>query len=374
MTNTTTCGNILVAENQQLITEKKNRLIRMSRRTAECLGLERGDLVDLGGNKVYVLPQPNGAPLVDGVGYVSKDILSLLPEEESSITPVSSNNMTIGCDPEFLLVDGYGRVKDARVEIGNERALGSDGFLGELRPSPATDARGLLLNLHSLITRIPSKTEYRPVAHSYYKGYMSGFHIHLGLPGALSSCVSKKSVAFVRNLVSVLDYYVGLPAMLLDNDDKRRLSCCEYGRPGDFKITECTVEYRTPGGFLLRHPWYTRSLLETAHLVASDILGRYFLITKAWTRLDKISSYDMVRDMYSVPTKKEVNFLITNRNRKAALDELPEIKSKLSKIRSSRIRSYHFFRALFSPPDKDYSDGLLENWGPYDVRFGRRNR
>ncbi len=70
-------------------------------------------------------------------------------------------------------------------------------------------------------------------------------HIHIGW-GADIPVDHPEHLEICRNIVKVLDLFVGIPSVILDRDSRRRLM---YGKAGAFRPKPYGVEYRTPSNF-----------------------------------------------------------------------------------------------------------------------------
>ena len=215
-----------------------------------------------------------------------------------------SYSMMIGCDPEFILVSKDNNIIDASSIFPAYGKLGSDGILGEIRPEPSSNVNVLINNMKNLIRQIKNKTEHFPIGMSSYKGYVSGFHIHFQFPEEIIKYCMKNSAEVMKDIVQVLDYYIGIPAMLFDESDARRLGQSCYGKPGDFRVSNFTMEYRVPGGIFLRHPRYVARLLSTAHCVMKNILGKLLVKTNGWSL--GIEDSNFVSHFYKTPDKNVV--------------------------------------------------------------------
>ena len=73
----------------------------------------------------------------------------------------------------------------------------------------------------------------------------SGGHIHVGY-NLSDTTISKEDVN--ENIIRWMDYYLGVPSILLDQDKKRRTL---YGKAGAFRHKPYGVEYRTLSSFWL---------------------------------------------------------------------------------------------------------------------------
>ena len=195
---------------------------------------------------------------------VSKPIFDLIGVEPSQCSvPV----ITLGCDPEFFITY-KGRKLSAATYLPFEGQIGCDGDLGELRPMYGRHESQVVRNLASLIPKIPGQMQLAPWAkgapenfqemeflgRSYFRGVAAGFHVHLGIPPEILNTRQDVSRPVLNYLIKVLDWYASVPLVILEVDNERRCGKAKYGHPGDFRTTNVTLEYRTPGGFYLRSP------------------------------------------------------------------------------------------------------------------------
>ena len=83
-------------------------------------------------------------------------------------------------------------------------------------------------------------------------------------------------------IVRSLDYYLTtLTTVVEDTDFLRRCNpFTAYGKIADFRADNFkTLEYRVPGGALLKHPDLVNGMLSIASLVTHDILERIKIVT-----------------------------------------------------------------------------------------------
>ena len=252
----------------------------------------------------------------------------------SSDVYVQPHELTIGCDPElFLLKKKTNLVSPAYLTLPKESQLGSDGDLAELRPDYALCPEQLMLNLRKLILEIPFKLPLSlfPYASSWEAFRCCGFHIHLGLPIELLSFAVEKTDTFLRNIVSALDYFVGIPAAALDPDNKRRFNE-QYGKPGDYKLSMRTLEYRTPGGFHLRTPGYTKNLLISAFKITEEIIKDAEKVSKGWTDSSKIVDFNYFKHKYNIPSREYIKSVFLTKDKDKLKEESDKINSQLKDI------------------------------------------
>ncbi len=70
-------------------------------------------------------------------------------------------------------------------------------------------------------------------------------------------------------LVKQLDYFLGIPSLLLDKDEERRHL---YGKAGAFRPKPYGVEYRVLSNFWLKSPELMRWVYNTTHLAISELM------------------------------------------------------------------------------------------------------
>jgi hypothetical protein len=203
-----------------------------------------------------------------------------------------SSKITVGADPEMFLVSADGNLCSAIDRIGghkeNPRPLGREGFFVqednvavEFNIPPASECSAFVESIHWAKRKIeeevsvygmkPSSiaaalfpavelTDPRaltfgcdPDFNAWKKGKRNpkprasnlrlrscGGHIHIGFP--------KKDIHTLR-LIQLMDLYLGVPSVMMDEDTMRREL---YGKAGCFRDQAYGVEYRTLSNFWLR--------------------------------------------------------------------------------------------------------------------------
>ena len=210
------------------------------------------------------------------------------------------SKFTLGTDPELMLVQN-GAVVSA-IEPLNERdkynkisdkesgtAFYCDNVLleGNVEPSSSPDQfvsnlRGLFSHFHkqfpdySLVAQashtfsekecshlkakqfgcepefdVDARAEVRPPTPESAKNFRSaGGHIHIGM-------LESKWLEDLENKVygvQLMDLYVGIPMVLMDNDPTSPDRKVLYGKAGRFRFTPYGIEYRTPSNFWTSTP------------------------------------------------------------------------------------------------------------------------
>ncbi|HEC63671.1 MAG TPA: hypothetical protein ENI23_00090 [bacterium] len=335
-------------------------LIRVPKKIRENLGLDCGDWLvfeTAEGKSSFRVEKAFLSDIEqfgDEKSFVSEGSLIL---KESGEVYIKHHNLTIGCDPEFFLVNKKTRnVLNAEVFFKREDQVGSDGPLGELRPDYSDTPQGLVTNLSNLILSLNSflPKDVCPLALSYNKGLCSGFHVHLGFPIEILSFAADDTHKFINNIVYTLDYLVGIPTLFIDLDDRRRFSK-EYGNPGDYRLNMRTLEYRTPGGYHLASPSLTQELLSLSFSVVSSIIKTSEELTRNWTNMKPVLDFSSFRERYNLPDKKSIRSIFySDRNeiskeREKAINVLEAIKT----INGEPLRY---------SPEQTQNPEILENW------------
>jgi len=371
--------------NNSVLGELENRLIRIPRLLRNKLGIIQGvylDFPDKTGNKLWLqvaTAYEEDASNDDLCVYVSQSTKDLLnTKQKSSIAP--ANDILIGCDPEFFLVDkNTGERVSASHFFPHYGEIGSDFYLAELRPRPYMQSANIVDELEKLFKKayihIQNRQLYKRkdihlIAVSNYRGASAGFHVHFGLPYVFLKQTDRQR-GLMRSIAAVLDYYVGISAMLPEGevDFVRRVEGRGgYGRPGDFRSDRITLEYRVPGAHLLRHPLLSNGLLSMSIVVMKDILSRFQAYTDNYKRDLDLVRYEDVKKIYpSLPSQQDVYNTITSRSIKPALGHLDKILSNYTKMfgykDNSRAIVDYFSYILNHVVKGEYFDNNIEkNW------------
>jgi len=374
----------------------ENGMIRISTELRQNLGLEVGQQFSL--NSVNNIPVvltvgsafKNDAEQDSGVCYVTSSIFNKINLEninEYSMFKIS--NITLGCDPEFFLIDSDTRkLLSAQTFFKKWGEIGCDGILAELRPNPSLTAKGLTDNIYDLIctTRniLNLTTNYDPnkitmyAASSYETGMpaipsigntgcaTAGFHLHFGLP---KNILGRKPdiVALMFKIVRVMDYFIGLPAIMLEdaNESKRRSNTqVSYGKPSDFRLDFRTLEYRVPGGSLLRHPILTKGLIALGATVTEDIISKINLYTNKFKQLYWMKDNERIKEIYpNILSIKEMYPLMCTPCNDMAKTYLNRIYTDVSNMigfneRKDEINAFfHHIQANIK-----YTNNIEDNW------------
>lgn len=244
------------------------------------------------------------------------------------------HEITIGCDPEFFIIDKTQKtIIPACNYLPFDEKIGSDAELGELRPDYALCPEQLMKNLNSLVKKVDKSIPVNtfPYAASSYGPFCCGFHVHIGLPIEVLSFAAENTDGFLKNMASILDYLVGIPALALDPDEKRKASKT-YGQPSDYRLHMRTFEYRTPGGFHLKTPEYTMSLFSAAFKTAEKIIELAEIKSDGWCSMYGVHDLSFFRKLYGIPEISQVKRLYISGTKEERNAELAKIFRILMEI------------------------------------------
>lgn len=252
--------------------------------------------------------------------YLTQETFALLSNTTEQDVEVCED-ITYGCDPELLIVDNVNNgIVDAHKIFRKSSLVGSDGLLLELRPVPSSfeevvvgnlflqmlDVRKILSIGKNLFGGKFDGNRCALLARSYYSptgnnigGQYVGFHIHFGIPRQL---LIGDYDNVLKTIAMLLDYYIGIPSVLIEgeHDNVRRCQTkIMYGKPGDWRRScgNTTMEYRVPGGALMKTPEAALGIMNIAGLVMEDIISR---LKTATTNFTKMNNYDTCQDLRSL--------------------------------------------------------------------------
>ncbi len=336
--------------------------IRMHPSILQSSGLKVGSLLNITCKDGTAIPLRVGLAL-DGQIVVSRKTYRAIKE--------GPYKTTLGCDPEFVFVDSLDRVCSAETFLKKDGEIGCDGPLGELRPRPGDHEDEVIETLRSLIKQLPDKIRdkfgsaaiLRPEGHSEKSNLAMGFHIHLGAPKELTSFAAPNTKEFFSAFITAMDYFVGIPGLLPEDTSLRRLGDGDYGNPGDWRSSKQTIEYRTPGGFHLRHPDYARGILGLALCAGTSILNWAEEESHAWTKMDKVIKFETLMNVFDLPSRGSIRSVFFDKSKDRAFVQLPNVVKSLEKMsryskHSSSIKNY----LTLILENKQFQPQLLSNW------------
>lgn len=333
----------------------ERRLIRMPMEFRELYEFDLGDFVYLRTQEGDVISlaveqafefDVNKDPLS---AYLTSEVYQKIMRSQCSAVDIELvDGITLGCDPELFLVDRTQGLIGANRIFRKFDPIGHDGVLLELRPLPSTEdsvvannLRNMLITARGLINAAKNVNGNNVVilARSAYNTVTAGFHLHYGLPAPMLG-ISKRFIA--DQLVKVLDYYVGIPSIIPEgNSDtyRRTVPYMAYGKPGNYRIDNRTLEYRVPGGVLMSHPCLAQGILALGAVVMEDIISRVRAVTDNFSNLKAVSDDTHIREIYpNIPPVMEIFRVICNPDIGPAHGHLGQINSDIGKMVGYRRR------------------------------------
>jgi hypothetical protein len=366
-------------------------LIRMPKREREERSLGIGDSVRLktvDGKELVLTVQPalkDDAFFDESTSYITKEVFDRV--NVGKRRKVKENvellrEITLGCDPEFFMVDIHNKhfLSAGSIFGGRRTKLGTDSGMVEIRPDPALHEDGVVENMAALIRIADRKITEANRTRDYYRrkqlGFIArshlgircaGFHLHFGLHRRLKQPTPAVR-EFIRQVVQVMDYYVTLPSIIPEGVEEcgRRSGPGRYGIPGDFKLENgITLEYRVPGGHHMRSPELARGLIGTGALVIEDVLSRTKVITNGFRQLSKFSTYQQIREMYPrIPARKNVVEAVRSKDTRIAYKYIDRIAEDLANMLSFKTHedSVAKFIEYIAGGNHNTSELMLDNW------------
>lgn len=212
-----------------------------------------------------------------------------LVEEEEKVTVKLANDFLVGCDPEFVILDG-GKVMNLQEYLPKDGEVGYDhgGVEAELRPKPCKGTYALLKRLRTLILKDgslnPKLSTYKwrsgaTVAINEKRNLTLGGHVHFGiLPRGLDPTdkAGEKYDLRVKALDRTTKFLEALDILPRDECALRRdkgdiqNADQKYGRWGDVRNANDGkhIEYRTMASWLF-DPTVAYLALTSAKLAAA---------------------------------------------------------------------------------------------------------
>jgi Phage phiEco32-like COOH.NH2 ligase-type 2 len=248
------------------------RAVRLASRVLHALGLDHG-MVSIGMAQqgvLYVL-DVTASPVLHGrmLDLYARAVEDFMAREDR-VAETGTSAFLLGADVELMLRNPVGKMVLASNYFGrkgrvgcDDRSLQFDGQrlpLMELRPEPDASPLGLMANLRDTMMEATRKIDRAQVewraGSMPFKRYCTGGHIHFS------------SVPFSSRFVKVLDNYLGLPLMMVEDPRTARLRRPRYGFLGDVRHKDYGgFEYRTPGSFIVS-PDITVAAFCLAYVVA----------------------------------------------------------------------------------------------------------
>ncbi|MCF8564837.1 hypothetical protein LLE49_08850 [Alicyclobacillus tolerans] len=248
------------------------RAIRLAVRALHAVGLDFGMVsIGLGQKGVLHVLDVTANPVLDSrmlelYATAVRDFM----EQEDKVARSGFGPVKLGTDIEFMLRSQNGKMVLAsnffsrKGKVGcDDRSVQFDGKrlpLVELRPDPDASPLGLLNNLREVMLQAAS-TIRRPgvqwrAGSMPFRPYCTGAHLHFS------------NVPYSSHFVKVLDNYVGIVLMMVEDPKTAVLRKARYGFLGDVRQKDYGgFEYRTPASFIV-DPDVTAAALCIGYLAA----------------------------------------------------------------------------------------------------------
>lgn len=305
----------MLVRNSSIMNHKgffENKLIRIPKVLREKLKVDLGEFIHLEGDVILQVDMPYKQDLEkhgQEVAFVTESTMLLFNEttvKELNATIV--NTITLGCDPELFLINGTtGKLVDPSYTFRKLESLGYDGLLCELRPNPSIDQAVVRDNIFRLIQQAHDTFERRGKNYIHMIGasamcdLTAGFHCHMGIPQQLLDKRAQNYKKILDTVVRVLDYYVGILAVIPEGSYQNARRCSpyiSYGKVSDYRVSSRTLEYRVPGGVMLVTPTLTEGLLGLCSLVTNNALYKLKEYTDNYTKKDLPNTEEILKAIY----------------------------------------------------------------------------
>lgn len=364
----------------------ESNLLRVPNNLRLKLGLELNQNISLKSNNggeialQVALAYKNDVNEDDSVCYVTNPVFAIINLEHNKDYGIKAfNGVTLGCDPEFFLVDRFTNdLLRAYMFMGKWGEIGHDGILAELRPKPSTTPEGLTENIYQLIIKTREKLNrsniYDPnrimlYGASGFSNSTAGFHLHFGLPRNILG-YNRRTKTLMNYLVRILDFYIGIPATIIEgNEDftRRTNIGISYGKPNDFRLDNRTLEYRVPGGTLLKHPVLTKGLISLGNLVIQDIVSRINYCSEGFKYLHWFCKDTRFKEFYpDALSNNEIYELICCPNVRRAEQYLDLIYNGLSNMVTFKENKESIDSIFYIMSNKiKYTNDIEQNWRHY---------
>ncbi len=363
----------------------EDRLVRMPQKLRADFDLDTGLFLDMKDKEGKVMPlKISKCYLEDAVGdenavYISEETHGLLDLEKiPSLKP--ADDILIGCDPEFFIINkATGHTKSASHFFPHYGEVGSDCGLAELRPRPSSKEKEVVDNIDALMRKaykhISNRSLFRDIplsmmAASHLDGKAAGFHIHFGLPQPLLGTDSESKM-LLGHITHMLDYYIGMSSILSEGSEdwkRRSAGFSKYGRPGDHRSKGMTLEYRVPGGHLLRHPVLTSGILSLSTVVMKDILSRLRAYSNGFKEKIVFKDYRDLRKIYpNLPNNEVILKCITSEKLDNAVNRMDTLMKDITDMvgyreNSESIVNYFSYILDYLTKGDRFSKDLEINW------------
>jgi hypothetical protein len=330
-----------IQPNQRLVDD--HQTIRLPQKMREGMELLVGQFMQVRGRETLVLQIGGNLDVFHECAYVSPDNFDKIKGSDAAVE-FRILDVTLGCDPEFFIL-WKKQLISAATYLPFSGQIGADGNLGELRPMYARHEDDVVRNIAQMIPQIKGKMKrstwakgfpangdpFEIEAHSYHHGLAAGYHVHMGIPPEILNTRKEFSRIAMNHLVKCLDWYVSVPLVPLEVNSQRRLGATSYGKPGDYRPSNLTLEYRTPGGFYLRTPTLARGMMGLCLMVAENVVSRMKAASKNFSKLNKLTPADL-HEIMPIPEAEEIKGVLLSKEPYTAQSHMESIQKELGTL------------------------------------------
>ena len=112
-----------------------------------------------------------------------------------------------------------------------------------------------------------------PMPRAHPSARCAGGHVHLGWCEGADPW-SEEHFEYCALMARQLDFYLGLPSVLLDHDNRRREM---YGKAGAFRPKHYGMEYRVLSNFWIKSPEFMNRVYDNAQMAYDSFTQGYYL-------------------------------------------------------------------------------------------------
>lgn len=316
------------------------------------------------------------------VGFVTtetyKELMGARKNNSEIWISEKTQNITVGCDPEFVLVgeNGTGIYADTAFE-NKWDDLGSDGPCAEIRPGPSSNVDEVITNIANLLNdenKTKNIMKYDWVGGATYhhptmtRRYPIGGHIHLGLPKEVMTHGINEF--YLKRITRVLDELVALPMVRIDTPMPReRRAVLGYGKFEDIRFDAYNLykfEWRVPSGIWMIHKDIARSVIGTTKAVAEEAWKRFEGCEFSHNYMLQLNDNKNLLASFSCMDSEVVRKLINEASAKdVSISMVGDIHTRLK-----QMSNYHQYKEIIddfikicckNPPDKNKLN-LKSSW------------
>lgn len=268
--------------------------------------------------------------------------------------------MLIGTDPEFFVVNKGGKVisaisilekhpKEKKKQLSSNTQIFYDNIQLEMNISPANSSDRLVNNIRKAINEtfesiypntIVAKSQHdfsldqlmhedsmvfgcEPEFCAYEmkqicppfvekgNGFRTaGGHIHIGddkgtypLRASEDLLSPEKAIPIVK-LIRMLDIFLGIPSVIMDNDSTSKTRRTMYGKAGSHRIKPYGCEYRPQGNFWLRSPRYSYIVFNLVSYTVNLVKDNEFMKKFIDSELNNLYDWQSVVTCINTQDKK----------------------------------------------------------------------